>query len=32
MAMFENDNKFLNGIFKLNKKADAKGPIVLGIP
>lgn len=31
-AMFDSDKKFLDGIFKLNKKADAKGPIILGIP
>jgi len=31
-AMFDNDKKYLDGIFKQSKKADAKGPIVLGIP
>lgn len=30
--MFESDQKFLNGIFKQNKKQDAKGPIILGVP
>jgi hypothetical protein len=31
-AMFDSDKKFLDGIFKLNKKNDTRGPIVLGMP